>query len=114
MATLVGTGVALAGWWVPALKTVFDYAWFVGFGIAFALYVIMMRGTSVKAAATAAAAAVVLAASSGWAAQPPAKKAVTGPKVKAPSAMAGTLGLGPGEIAALRAAGAVGGGAGDP
>jgi len=43
----LGTGVAAAliGLLVPALKPLYDYAWFVGFGVAFALYAVLMRGT---------------------------------------------------------------------
>jgi NCS1 family nucleobase:cation symporter-1 len=50
IATLVGSGLALAGWFVPAMKPVYDYAWFVGFGVAFGLYVLMMRGRGPAAA----------------------------------------------------------------
>jgi NCS1 family nucleobase:cation symporter-1 len=44
VATVLGSGLALVGWFVPALKLLFDYAWFVGFGVAFAVYLLMMRG----------------------------------------------------------------------
>ena len=32
---------------VPGLRVLYDYAWFVGFAIAFALYAALMRGTPV-------------------------------------------------------------------
>jgi NCS1 family nucleobase:cation symporter-1 len=38
---------ALIGLVVPALRVLYDYAWFVGFGVAFALYWALMRGTAV-------------------------------------------------------------------
>ena len=42
-ATLVGCALAWGGLVVPALKPLYDYAWFVGFGVAFAVYVLLMR-----------------------------------------------------------------------
>jgi NCS1 family nucleobase:cation symporter-1 len=42
VATIVGTGIALGGRWVPALRPIYDYAWFVGFGLAGAIYYTMM------------------------------------------------------------------------
>ena len=42
-ATLVGCALAWGGLVVPALKRLYDYAWFVGFGVAFAVYVLLMR-----------------------------------------------------------------------
>jgi len=39
--------VALIGLVVPSLRVLYDYAWFVGFGVAFALYAVLMRGTPV-------------------------------------------------------------------
>src|SRR5207247_4429204 len=41
--TLVGCALAWGGLVVPALKPLYDYAWFVGFGVAFAVYVLLMR-----------------------------------------------------------------------
>jgi cytosine/uracil/thiamine/allantoin permease len=32
---------------VPDLRVLYDYAWFVGFGVAFVLYWALMRGTPV-------------------------------------------------------------------
>jgi cytosine/uracil/thiamine/allantoin permease len=32
---------------VPSLRVLYDYAWFVGFGVAFVVYSLLMRGTSV-------------------------------------------------------------------
>jgi len=46
LAALVsGVGVALIGLAVPALRVLFDYAWFVGFTVAFFVYGLLMRGT---------------------------------------------------------------------
>jgi hypothetical protein len=71
IATVVGSGLALAGWFIPAMKPVYDYAWFVGFGVAFALYVVLMRGHRVAGASVAAAALLVLPAPLQAAAEPP-------------------------------------------
>ncbi len=38
-----GVVVALIGLLVPDLRVLYDYAWFVGFGVAFLLYVLMMK-----------------------------------------------------------------------
>jgi len=46
-ALVAGVVVALVGLVVPALRPLYDYAWFVGFGVAFGLYVALMRGTPV-------------------------------------------------------------------
>jgi nucleobase:cation symporter-1, NCS1 family len=40
-----GVAAALVGWFVPALRVLYDNAWFVGFGVAFLLYWALMRGT---------------------------------------------------------------------
>ncbi len=55
-ATLAGCALALGGLVVPALKPLYDYAWFVGFAVAFALHVVLMRasGGTEGVAATAA------------------------------------------------------------
>jgi NCS1 family nucleobase:cation symporter-1 len=46
LASLVaGVVVALIGLVVPSLRPLYDYAWFVGFGVAFVLYCLLMRGT---------------------------------------------------------------------
>lgn len=45
VALAAGVVVALIGLVVPALRVLYDYSWFVGFGVAFALYVVLMRGT---------------------------------------------------------------------
>ncbi len=47
VALAAGVAVALVGLVVPALRPLYDYAWFVGFGVAFALYSLAMRGTPV-------------------------------------------------------------------
>jgi len=44
-ATLLGCALAWGGLVVPALKPLYDYAWFVGFGVAFVVYVTLMRGS---------------------------------------------------------------------
>ena len=49
VATLAGCALAWGGLVVPALTPLYDYAWFVGFGAAFGLYVLLMRGTSAPA-----------------------------------------------------------------
>ena len=45
VAMLAGVGLAVIGLFVPSLRWLYDYAWFVGFGVAFALYALLMRGT---------------------------------------------------------------------
>jgi nucleobase:cation symporter-1, NCS1 family len=44
VATLAGCAFAWGGFVVPALRPLYDYAWFVGFGVAFVLHVILMGG----------------------------------------------------------------------
>jgi NCS1 family nucleobase:cation symporter-1 len=56
-ATLAGCALAWGGLVVPALKPLYDYAWFVGFGVAFLLYVALMRGAREPMAVAPAAAA---------------------------------------------------------
>jgi NCS1 family nucleobase:cation symporter-1 len=46
VATLGGCALAWAGLVVPALRPLYDYAWFVGFGAAGALYLILARSRS--------------------------------------------------------------------
>jgi NCS1 family nucleobase:cation symporter-1 len=48
-----GVAAALVGLVVPALRFLYDYSWFVGFGVAFALYTLLMRGTPPAPAPTA-------------------------------------------------------------
>jgi NCS1 family nucleobase:cation symporter-1 len=45
IALAAGVVVALIGLVVPALRALYDYSWFVGFGVAFGLYALLMRGT---------------------------------------------------------------------
>jgi NCS1 family nucleobase:cation symporter-1 len=45
VALAAGVVVALIGLVVPAVRVLYDYAWFVGFGVAFLVYVALMRGT---------------------------------------------------------------------
>jgi len=42
VATALGCALAWGGLVIPALKPLYDYAWFVGFGVAFAVYVALM------------------------------------------------------------------------
>ena len=46
-ALVAGAGVAIIGLVVPSLRVLYDYAWFVGFAVAFLLYWALMRGTPV-------------------------------------------------------------------
>ena len=47
VATLLGCAAAWGGLWIPALKPLYDYAWFVGFGVGFLVYAgLMQRGAS--------------------------------------------------------------------
>jgi len=45
VATLLGCAFAWGGLLFPPLKPLVDYGWFVGFGVAFAVYAVLMRGT---------------------------------------------------------------------
>jgi NCS1 family nucleobase:cation symporter-1 len=45
-ALVIGTGIALMGLAVPQLRFLYDYSWFVGFGVAFVLYGTLMRSVS--------------------------------------------------------------------
>jgi NCS1 family nucleobase:cation symporter-1 len=47
VALFAGVALALVGLVVPSLRILYDYAWFVGFTVAFALYWGLMRGTAV-------------------------------------------------------------------
>ncbi len=47
VALAAGAGVALVGLVVPAVRALYDYAWFVGFATAFLVYGIAMRGARV-------------------------------------------------------------------
>lgn len=46
IATALGCALAWAGLVIPPLKPLYDYAWFVGFGVAFLAYVALMRGAA--------------------------------------------------------------------
>ena len=48
VATLAGCALAWGGLIIPALKPLYDYAWFVGFAVSFGLYVALMRGSKVR------------------------------------------------------------------
>jgi NCS1 family nucleobase:cation symporter-1 len=43
VALALGIAVALLGLVVPALRLLYDYAWFVGFGVSAAVYVALMQ-----------------------------------------------------------------------
>jgi len=42
-ALLAGVAVALVGLALPPLRPLFSYAWFVGFGVSFGVYLLLMR-----------------------------------------------------------------------
>jgi nucleobase:cation symporter-1, NCS1 family len=42
-ALAIGTAVALVGLVVPSVRFLYDYSWFVGFGVAFSVYLVAMR-----------------------------------------------------------------------
>jgi NCS1 family nucleobase:cation symporter-1 len=44
-ALVIGSGCALIGLAVAALRVLYDYSWFVGFAVAFATYWVLMRGS---------------------------------------------------------------------
>jgi len=44
-ATLLGCAMAWGGLVFPMMRPLYDYAWFVGFGVAFGVYALLMRGT---------------------------------------------------------------------
>ncbi len=52
VALLAGVGVALIGLVVPQLRWLYDYAWFVGFGTAALVYVVLMGSTPKVGGAT--------------------------------------------------------------
>jgi nucleobase:cation symporter-1, NCS1 family len=56
-ATLAGCALAWGGLVVPALRPLYDYAWFVGFGVAFVLHVVLMRAAPPEPSRVTAAAA---------------------------------------------------------
>jgi NCS1 family nucleobase:cation symporter-1 len=39
----LGAGTALIGLAVPSLRVLYDYSWFVGFAVSFAVYYVMMK-----------------------------------------------------------------------
>jgi NCS1 family nucleobase:cation symporter-1 len=43
IALAAGIGLALIGLVVPSLRIVYDYAWFVGFGVSAVLYLLLAR-----------------------------------------------------------------------
>ena len=50
IALALGIAVALLGLFVPALRLLYDYAWFVGFGVSGAAYILLMQRTTAPAA----------------------------------------------------------------
>ena len=50
-ATALGCALAWGGLFIPALKPLSAYGWFVGFGVAFVAHVLLMRGRSAPAMA---------------------------------------------------------------
>jgi len=54
-ATLAGCALAWGGLVIPALKPLYNYAWFVGFGVSFVLHVVLMRTGRDRSAEVAAA-----------------------------------------------------------
>ncbi len=48
VATLLGCGAAWIGLVVPSLRPLYDYAWFVGFGVAFGSYLVLMKAMGGK------------------------------------------------------------------
>jgi NCS1 family nucleobase:cation symporter-1 len=42
-ALVLGAGTALVGLVIPALRTLYDYSWFVGFAVSFVIYYALMR-----------------------------------------------------------------------
>lgn len=46
VATIAGCAAAWGGLLVPAMRPLYDYAWFVGFAVAAAVYLVMARATS--------------------------------------------------------------------
>ena len=45
-ALVIGTAVALIGLVLPAVRFLYDYSWFVGFAVAFTVYLALMAGTA--------------------------------------------------------------------
>jgi len=54
VATAAGCFLAWIGYFVPAFKVLYDYAWFVGFGVALVLYYLLMKVSKPEIVATAA------------------------------------------------------------
>ena len=48
-ALAIGIAVALLGLVVPPLRLLYDYAWFVGFGVSGAVYVMLMQRADLSA-----------------------------------------------------------------
>jgi NCS1 family nucleobase:cation symporter-1 len=48
-ALVVGIAVALLGLVIPPLRLLYDYAWFVGFGVSGAVYVMLMQRAATPA-----------------------------------------------------------------
>jgi NCS1 family nucleobase:cation symporter-1 len=50
-ALALGCGVAFIGLVIPAVRVLYNYAWFVGFGVSFVAYYALMRARPVEAEA---------------------------------------------------------------
>lgn len=48
-ALIIGVGCALLGRFIPPIRWLYDYAWFVGFFVSGGLYVVLMRGAAAPA-----------------------------------------------------------------
>jgi NCS1 family nucleobase:cation symporter-1 len=55
VATLAGCALAWGGLVIPVLKPLYNYAWFVGFGVSFIIHVVLMRALPDREATAAAA-----------------------------------------------------------
>ena len=47
IALVIGVFCALIGVFVPSLRFLYDYAWFVGFFLSAAIYTVLMRGSQI-------------------------------------------------------------------
>ena len=47
-ALVAGSGIALVGLVVPSVRFLYDYSWFVGFAVAFAVYSALMGSQNAK------------------------------------------------------------------
>ncbi len=52
VALVIGVGCALLGRFIPPVRWLYDYAWFVGFFVSGGLYAVLMRGSAVPVPVT--------------------------------------------------------------